>query len=83
MSRGNYAGQPERGIEIPHDQLDPETLRSLIQEFVSRDGADWGETGGAMDDKVEQVLQQLRDHKVKLVFDLTSQTANLISCQSG
>jgi uncharacterized protein len=83
MTRDRNEGQLEQGIEIPHEQLDPETLRRLIQEFVSRDGADWGETGGTLDDKVEQVLQQLRVHKVKVVYDLSSQTANLISCQSG
>jgi len=81
MSQEKYAGQPERGIEIPHDQLDPETLRRLVQEYVSRDGADWGETGGTMEEKVEQVLRQLRNKQVKLVYDLTSQTANLISCR--
>ncbi|MCW8892471.1 MAG: YheU family protein [Deltaproteobacteria bacterium] len=72
---------PEEGIEVPYDELDPETLRRLIQEFVSRDGADWADAGCTLEDKVEQVLQQLKNQKVKVVFDLSSQTANLVTCQ--
>ena len=71
----------EQGIEVPYQQLDPLTLRRLIQEFVSRDGADWGEAGCSLEDKVGQVLQQLRDRRVKLVFDLASKTANLVPCR--
>ncbi|WP_321365991.1 YheU family protein [uncultured Desulfuromusa sp.] len=68
----------EKGIEIPYDQLNRDTLRQMIQEFVSRDGADWGDPGCTLEDKVEQVLQQLRSKKVKVVFDFQSQTANLV-----
>jgi uncharacterized protein YheU (UPF0270 family) len=53
----------------------------LIQEFVSRDGADWADAGCTLEDKVEQVLKQLKNRQVKVVFDLSSQTANLVTCQ--
>jgi len=70
----------ENGIEIPYSDLKRETLLRLIEEFVSRDGADWDEAGGTLDEKVEQVLCQLKGGKIKLVYDLTSQTANLVEC---
>jgi len=69
----------EQGVEIPYGQLDPETLRNLIREFVSRDGADWGDAGGTLNDKVEQVLRQLRSGQVRVVFDLRSQSANIVA----
>jgi len=75
------ANQQEQGIEVPYERLDPETLRNVIQEFVTRDGADWGEVGGALEDKVAQVMQQLRNRKVKVVFELKSQTANIVVCR--
>ena len=81
MSQKKPDGQHEEGIEVPYERLDPDTLRKMIQEFVTRDGADWGEAGCTLDDKVEQVLQQLRSRKVKVVFDLASQTANLVVCR--
>ena len=31
----------EAGIEIPFARIDPETLQRMIEEFVTRDGADW------------------------------------------
>lgn len=71
----------EHGVEVPYQQIPPDTLRSMIQEFVSRDGADWAEAGCSLEDKVEQVLRQLHDKHVKVVFDLVTQTANLISCR--
>lgn len=73
--------QQEEGVDVAYQQIDPETLRRMIQEFVSRDGADWGDVGCALDDKVEQVLQQLRQKQVKVVVDLHSQTVNIVACR--
>jgi uncharacterized protein YheU (UPF0270 family) len=49
---------------------------------VTRDGADWGDHGGALEDKIAQVLKQLKNKQVKVVFDLKSETANIVSCLS-
>ncbi|PLX86637.1 MAG: hypothetical protein C0617_00645 [Desulfuromonas sp.] len=50
----------------------------MIQEFVTRDWSDFGDDSYTMEGKIAQVLQQLRDKKVKVVFDLKSQTANIV-----
>lgn len=81
MIEENNPEQQEEGIEVPYQQIDPETLRRMIQEFVSRDGADWGDAGCTLEDKVDQVLQQLERNQVKVVFDLRSQTANIVACR--
>ena len=81
MSRNKQIDHSENGIDVPYEQIDPDTLRRMIQEFVSRDGIDWIDVGCTLEDKVEQVLQQLKNKKVKVVFDLTSETANLVSCR--
>jgi len=78
MNREPTTETRETGLEIPYEQINPDTLRRMIQEFVTRDGADWAELGCTLEDKVEQVLQQLRARKIKVVFDQTSQTANLV-----
>ncbi|ORJ58622.1 YheU family protein [Geothermobacter hydrogeniphilus] len=69
----------EEGIEVPWEQINPDTLRRMIQEFVSRDGADWDQDGCSLEEKVEQVLRQLRNGRVRVVFDLKSETANLVA----
>lgn len=78
MSRETTDKHQEEGVEISFEQINPDTLNRMIQEFVTRDGADWGDSGCTMEDKVNQVLKQLHSKKIKVVFDLTSQTANLV-----
>ena len=78
MSHEKPAGHEEEGVEVPYQQLKPETLRNMIHEFVTRDGADWGDAGCTLEDNYEQVHRQLRVGQVKIVFDLKSQTANIV-----
>jgi len=78
VSEKKPIGLREEGIDVPYERLDLETLRNVIQEFVTRDGADWGESGCTLEDKVGQVMQQLRNRKVKIVFDLKSETTNIV-----
>lgn len=82
MANNHQEDQPEEGIEVPYEQISPDTLCKMIQEFVTRDGADWGDAGCCLEDKVQQVLRQLENNQVKVVFDLRSQTANIVSSQN-
>lgn len=81
MSDHKPVGSDEEGVEVPYEQLEAETLQNLIKEFVTRDGNDWGNVDGALEDKVGQVMQQLRNRQANVVFDLKSQTANIVSCR--
>ncbi len=79
MTEQKISARPEQGIVVPYDQINPATLRTMIQEFVSRDGADWGDARGTLEDKVKQVLAQLNSGRVQVVFDLNSNSANLVA----
>ena len=81
MSQENPTDHQEQGLDIPYAQLDPDTLQRMIQEFVTRDGADWADSGCTLEEKVEQVLQQLKSKIIKVVYDQRSQTANLVPCR--
>ena len=70
--------QNEEGIDVPWDDINPETLRNLITEFVTRE---WSDTEFSLDTKIDQVQKQLRTGQAKIVFDLTSKTCNIISCR--
>ena len=83
MFQGKTTNYHEEGIEVPYERIDPDTLQRMIEEFVTRDGADWGDAGCTLEDKVQQVLQQLRNKKVVIVFDHISQTANFVVCRKG
>ena len=78
MSDKKFANATEQGVEVPYEQLDPETLERLIEEFVTRDETNWGALDSALEKKIAQVMEQLRNKKAKVVFDLASQTANIV-----
>ena len=67
------------GMNIPYDQLDDDTLRALIEEFVTRSGTDYGEDETALEEKVAHVMDQLRQNKAHLTFDEESKTCNITS----
>ena len=65
-------------VKISHDQLTPETLHSVIEEFVTRDGTDYGETETPLETKISQVLGQLKTGKAVIVFDHQSETCTIL-----
>jgi uncharacterized protein YheU (UPF0270 family) len=69
-------------IEIPHSRLTAEALRSLVEEFVTRDGTDYGRSEKTVEQKVAEVMRQLRRGEVKIVFDRGSQTVNIVVATS-
>ena len=72
--------QQEEGVEIPYLRLNPETLHRLIGEFVTRDWEEPGDAGCTLETKMDQVLRQLKGNKAKVVFDLSTETANIVAC---
>jgi len=71
----------EEGVEIPWDRIDPDTLRNMISEFVTREWAELSDSGYTLDEKIGQVLRQLQDKKARVVFDLSTQTCNIVVCR--
>ena len=67
-------------VIIPHDQLSPEALKGLIEEFVSRDGTDNGYVHQSLAERADQVRQQLTGGQVCIVFDDQAQTVNIVAC---
>ncbi len=65
-------------IKVPYDQLSPEALHGVIEEFVTRDGTDYGEREIPVETMVAQVLDQLRSGKAVIVFDQDSETCNIL-----
>jgi uncharacterized protein len=69
----------ERPVDVPPEALPEETLRSLVEEFVTRDGTDYGAVERSLDDKVRDVLRQIRRGEVRIVFDAESGSVNLVA----
>ncbi len=72
------ADQNRSGIELSPDQVTPETLRSLVEEFVTRDGTDYGAVERSVEEKIAQVTAQLASGEARVVFDLETETAKIV-----
>ncbi len=75
---GDHVEEKPEPVEVPHDRLAPDTLRNLIEEFVTRDGTDYGPVERSLDSKVADVRAQLERGEVRIVFDPETGTANIV-----
>ena len=66
------------GVKIPFDHLSTKALHGAIEEFVTRDGTDYGEIEVSLETKISQVLGQLKSGKAVIVFDLESETCTIL-----
>jgi len=64
-------------MRIPIESLNPETLKRVVEEFVTREGTDYGLSTSDLD-KVEQVLRQLKKGEALLFFDEESETCQIM-----
>lgn len=65
-------------MQIPWDRLSAEVLDAVIEEYVSREGTDYGPQEYSMADKVAQVRLQLRHGIARIDFDPDTQTCHLL-----
>ncbi|MCG8552500.1 MAG: YheU family protein [Desulfobacterales bacterium] len=66
-----------KAVRIPYDHLSPEALEGVVEEFVTRDGTDYGEREVSLETKINQVMDQLRTGTAVIVFDAESETCNI------
>lgn len=71
-------GPAPPGVRIPHERLDPETLHRLLEEYVTRDGTDYGGVEASIERKIDDVLRLLRQGKAAIVWDEESGTTNVV-----
>lgn len=64
---------------IPYQELNEVTLIALIEEFIDREGTDYGESEITRSTMISQVHQQLSNGKVVICYDTESETCNLIT----
>jgi uncharacterized protein YheU (UPF0270 family) len=65
-------------LKIPYDQLSPEALHGVMEEFVTLDGTDYGDIEVSLETKISQVLGQLKSGKAVIVFDQDSETCTIL-----
>ncbi len=63
---------------IPAEQISPETLNSIIEAFVLKEGTDYGEQEKSLEEKVEDVKRSLKSGEVILVYSELHETVNVL-----
>ncbi len=63
---------------IPYQQLSTDALQGVLEEFINREGTDYGLIEVSFDDKCAQVMAQIKQGQVLIVFDHDSQSVGLM-----
>lgn len=66
-------------VQVAPDELRPETLRSLIESFVNREGTDYGWRERSLEQKVADVMRQLEAGDAVIVYDPEDESINIVS----
>lgn len=56
-------------IEVPWRSLSDEALRGVIEDFVTRDGTDYGAVETPVEQRVAAVKHQLERDQLVVIFD--------------
>ena len=68
----------ENGMVISPAHLSPAALRGLVEEFVTREGTDYGSVEKTLDQKVADLMRQLERGEVAIVYESDSQTTSIV-----
>lgn len=66
-------------IAIPMESLSSEALSGLVEEFITREGTDYGEREHSLEEKRASVLRQLRRSEIAIVYDFESESSTLVT----
>ena len=64
-------------MEIPYKELSEDALRAIVEEFITREGTDYGDHEYSLDDKILQVKKQLELGEAVINYDADSQSCLL------
>lgn len=63
---------------IPWQDIPPQTLESLIEAFVLREGTDYGENELSLEQKVNDVKRQLQYGEAVVIWSELHETVNIM-----
>lgn len=64
---------------IPYHELSEEALQALVEDFVTRDGTDYGEVEMSMQEKSEYLLALLKKGDLLITYNEDMQSCGLVT----
>ena len=68
-------------MKIPYQQLDQTTLNNLIEQYILREGTDYGEVEFSLQEKTEQIIQQIKSEDIYIMYSELNESVTLVSKQ--
>ena len=63
---------------VPWEALSSSALRGLVEDFVTREGTEYGHVDVALETKVEEVMAQLRRGEAVIVYDSLAASSSIV-----
>lgn len=71
--------EAKRGILIPRNKLASDVLEALIEEFILREGTDYGQNEVTLEQKKKQIFNQLNAEHIVILFDPDRESTTLMT----
>ena len=68
---------------MPHTELSADALQGVIDNFILREGTDYGDRAFSHEQKVAQVLRQLERGEARILFDPLDSRVTIVAVQPG
>ncbi|NJL25169.1 MAG: YheU family protein [Calothrix sp. SM1_5_4] len=65
-------------MEIPLSSLSPEALLAVVDDFVLREGTDYGRHEASLESKRADVMNALKSGRARIHFDPETETVTLV-----
>jgi uncharacterized protein YheU (UPF0270 family) len=66
-------------IEIPSERLSRDVLDAVIEEYILREGTDYGVQEASLESKIKQVHRQISEGDVLITFDPATENCTLLT----
>ena len=70
-------------VEVPPQRLQPEVLQSLLEEYASRDGTDYGEQELSLSRKVSNLRQQMQRGDLLILYEVEGEHWDLVPAEQA
>lgn len=66
-------------IIIPYKEFAPDVLQAVLEEYISREGTDYGLYEYTLEQKLEQLLNKIKRGQAHICFDEETQSCTILN----
>jgi hypothetical protein len=70
-------------VAVPYTELSADALQGVVDNYVLREGTDYGDRTFSHEQKVAQVLQQLQRGEAQIMFDPLDSSVTIVAVLPG